>query len=181
MPAIIRNLPFLDRESTVDVRGQQLLVKPFQIIVWVSVVEKGIAQLHPDLPRIPAILDTGHNHNFSIQEQHLRQWAGLDPRLFPKLGTARVNEELVDKRAANIWLHPNVPNQRDQFVDRRPFCLELDDGMFVFAGRTPETPVAGPRLPLVGLRALRRSDLTVNLDCHKARITIRTPRWWIFG
>lgn len=179
MAAILRNLPFFDRESTVDVRGQQVRVKPFQIIVWVSVAEKGTSRLHPDTPRIPAILDTGHNHNFSIREQQLRQWAGLDPRLFPKLGTARVFEQRVDKRAANVWLQPNVRNHRDQFADRPPFCLELDDGMFVFVSRA-DTPTAGPRLPLLGLRALRRSDLKVNLDCRKARLTIRTQEWSIF-
>ena len=71
MPAIIRNLPFSDRSTTVRVRGRPVRVKSDQIIVWVSIAEKGARSLHPNTPRLLAILDTGSNHNFVIRRSQL--------------------------------------------------------------------------------------------------------------
>ena len=45
----------------------------------------------------------------------------------------------------NVWLHRNVPGQRDQFLEQPPHCLELN-GIAVF----PKELGNYPRLPLLG-------------------------------
>ena len=86
MPAIIRNLPFSDRSTTVQVRGRPVRIKRDQIIVWVSVAGKGERTLHPNTPRLPAILDTGSNHNFVMRQSQLLEWAGIHPEYLRNLG-----------------------------------------------------------------------------------------------
>ena len=56
---IIDTLPFADRPHLVTVRGEPVDVYRNQIIVWISIEDV----LWP----LPAILDTGHGHNFSIK------------------------------------------------------------------------------------------------------------------
>src|SRR5436309_2488755 len=80
---ILRKLPFSDVSHTLQFAGG-VVVRPYQIVVWVS-LSAGDA-LEPDARRFPAILDTGHNHNFSIQESQLLTWAGLSPELLQRRG-----------------------------------------------------------------------------------------------
>ena len=61
--AILRDLPYSDRPSTVEVYGRTFAVKRDQIILWISLSEKGLEQPDPRTPRFPAILDTGCNCN----------------------------------------------------------------------------------------------------------------------
>ena len=50
-------------------------------MVWVSVHLTAVLEPDENIPRFPALLDTGNNVGFSIQDRHLREWAGIDPRL----------------------------------------------------------------------------------------------------
>jgi len=177
LPHIIRNLPFYDRPTTVDVRGRSVNVKRDQIIVWVSITEKGVSDLHPNTPRVPAILDTGCTHAFVIRERHLQEWAGIHPRYLRRLAATRVYRKTVPQLAANVWLHPNVSGDRDRIADRAPYRLEILPGIAV----VPE-PESDPRLPLVGLRAVRWNHLRVSVNGDRCRVAIRTrPRFWFFG
>jgi len=72
MTSIIRRSAFFDVPTHVDVGGQPILVRPFQLVVWVSIEARDRLT-----PRLPAILDTGFSLNFAVQEEHLRTWAGL--------------------------------------------------------------------------------------------------------
>jgi len=173
-------LPFYDRSTSVQVRRHSVPVKREQIIVWVSLVEMGLQQIDPDWPRIPAILDIGCNHNFMIHEEHLVQWAGIHAQYLRPLGKTRVSGKQVSQLAANVWLHPNRPDRRDEFSSKPPFLLELPRGIAIVPSVSGE-PVY-PRLPLLGLRAFRRAGLHIAIDCRRYRVTIRTPRrFWIFG
>lgn len=179
MAAIVHNLPFFDHATTLNFRGSSVQVKQDQIIVWVSLGEKGLQQLHPAAPRFPAILDTGCNHNFVMRRRHLQEWAGIHPEYFGALKSTRTLGKSALQLAANVWLHPNRSGQRDAFADRQPFLLEVPLGIVVVTD-TPESN--GPRLPLLGLRALRWARLHVTLDCQRCRVTIRPPRrFWPFG
>jgi hypothetical protein len=151
-------------------------VRPFQIVIWVSLTHARQPSLSPDAPRFLAILDPGHSHNFSIQEQHLRQWAGHTPQSLRTLGNVRVNRVPVPLLAAHVWIHPNLSGQRDQFSDHLPFCLNLIRGIAVYP---PDTP-GEPRLPLLGLRALAVNGLHLTIDGKGRRVTLRTARrfWW---
>lgn len=84
MAAILRELPFFQRPTTADFQGRHIAIKPNQIIVWVGLTPGRQTEIDPGGPFFPSILDTGHTHNFSIQEDHLVRWAGLDPRLLPR-------------------------------------------------------------------------------------------------
>lgn len=154
-------------------------VKREQIIVWVSLAEMGLPQLHSDSPRIPAILDIGFNHNFMIHERHLVEWAGMHLHYLRSLGRSRVSGRQVSQLAANVWLHRNQPGCRDEFLSKPPFLLELPKDIAVVPLVSGE-PIY-PRLPLLGLRAFRQAGLHIAIDCQRYRLTIRTPRrFWVF-
>jgi hypothetical protein len=154
VPTVLRKLPYFPHASTIEVRGATVKVKAHQIIIWVSLSDARTEQLPRDWSRFPALLDTGLGHNFLIHEQHLTQWAGIVPQSLLKFGYARVWGHRVDKRDATLWLHPNLPNERDRFTDRAPFRVELNDGILVIPDSAATlTPI--PRLPLLGLPALQ--------------------------
>jgi len=44
-----------------------------QILVWVSVHLPGILVPEGNIPRFPALLDTGNNFGFSVQDRHQRE------------------------------------------------------------------------------------------------------------
>src|SRR5262245_47876004 len=77
MTSILRRLPFLEREDEVQVGLQRVPIKPYQIILWASVTPRAILELPPLARRFPVILDTAHNHNFSISESQLAEWGGV--------------------------------------------------------------------------------------------------------
>ena len=73
MATLIRKLPFYEKRTIVRVAGQDVLILPRQIIVWVSIESPELASIGPDAPRFPAVLDNGYNEDFLIrQEQVLR-------------------------------------------------------------------------------------------------------------
>ena len=81
MTKILDDLPYSDRHETVRVQGEAVRLRPFQIIVWISVHIKGVVALEPNAPRFPVILDTGNNHTLTITERQLQKWAGIRAEL----------------------------------------------------------------------------------------------------
>jgi hypothetical protein len=135
VPSIIRDLPYFDQPTRVQVRGRSFSVKRDQIVVWINITEQGIKQLDPRVPRFPAILDIGCNYNLLINEQHLTGWAGIQPGYLRQLVRMRVAGELVSHLAANAWLYPNVPGKRDDLASLPPFLLELLPGIAVYPAK----------------------------------------------
>jgi hypothetical protein len=179
LPSIIRNLPFFDRSTMVDVRRRTISVSPDQIVVWVSISELGQATLDPQTPRFPAVVDTGCNHSFVLREQHLVEWAGIHTEYLRRLRPTRIHGSVVPQLAANVWLHPNLPGQRDGFGGRPAFQIECESGIAIVPTGVND---GSPRLPLLGLRAFRRNGLQLNIDGHRQRVTVRTRRrFWILG
>jgi hypothetical protein len=172
VPYLVRKLPFHSTRTSVTVQGRVVPIKADQIIVWVSLARGGAAGLERGSSRFPAILDTGHNHNFSIQEQQLIEWAHVDPRTLSRLGEIRLGGDRLPLLEANVWLYPNVPGKPDLAASGAPFCLELDAGVAVY----PRAMATAPRLPLLGLRAMRLGGLRLNIDCQALSVTIRTSR-----
>ena len=77
-----------------EIAGELVTIRPFQIVVWVTLSVRD--ELEKDAPRFPAILDTGHNHNFSIQGSHLLRWAGMSREHFSgPWGTFLVNRQEI--------------------------------------------------------------------------------------
>lgn len=174
------HLPFGEPRSQVVVRGRSIPILPFQAVIWVGVVSVGQIPPDPRAPRIPAVPDLGFNGTFAIREEQLREWAGLTPRLFPKLRTTRLRGVPTDSRLANLWLHPNVPYTRD-LSGGPPLRLELSQGILVMS--RPDTASETdhrPRLPLLGVQALHRARLRLIVNCGPCQLSIRTSSWFPF-
>ena len=177
MPRILRNLPFFDADSRVEVRERSYRVLPRQIVVWVSLSPKGLKELDRRSPRFPAILDNAFTDGFLIHEEQLRRFAGLDPRYLPRRRDMHPHGRTVPLHAANVWLHPSKPGRRDEFSGSSPLLLELPRGAGVCSD-----PDGYPRLPLLGSWALRQAGLLVCTDYARLHVNARTPRrFWPFG
>jgi hypothetical protein len=174
MANILVRLPIPMRDEVAFVGEEHVRLKEAEIIVWVSVAEKraGI-EPNPNVPRFPAILDTGHTHNFSIQEQHLIRWAGIRPESLPTLGNIRQAGKRIPLHAANVWLHSNQPGRREVAASRPPLLLELPRGIAVYADTEKY-----PRLPLLGLRAIISNRLHLAIDGEQSTVNLRTADWW---
>jgi hypothetical protein len=169
-------MPFPAEPDAVVVRGERVLVRANQIIVWVSLTLARVKSPNPTAIPFPAILDTGHTHSFSIQERHLVEWAGFRPEGLTVLGTVRERRQRVPVREANIWVHPNVRGVRDELADRPPHLVEARRGIAVYP--------AGdfPRLPILGLRAIAENGLILKVNGPRREATLRTRfRWWPTG
>ena len=67
---ILNRLPFSSGPSAVSTPDGVAAVKPYQIVVTVSLATRGLMELPSGSPRFPAILDIGTNHNTTITVQH---------------------------------------------------------------------------------------------------------------
>ena len=164
MTSIVCRSPFFEEPTHIDVGGQLVLVRPFQLIIWVSI--KARERLSP---RLPAILDTGLSLNFAIQEEHLRSWAQCSPDVLRIVGRSRISQQDLRLYGASIAIHPNAAGQRDVFRGVEPYDLTLREGILVY----PRGHLLGPRLPLLGLRAIAQNDLEMFVDGKRRELTIR--------
>src|SRR5437867_3505180 len=108
---ILDRLPIPTTETLAFVRDEAVRLKEAEIVVWVSLTPIKVEEVSPTTPRFPAILDTGHTHNFAIREQHLLRWAGIRPATLRQLGYIRHSGERIPLHAAKVWLHHNEPGQ----------------------------------------------------------------------
>jgi hypothetical protein len=173
MPKIIENLPYFTEPTYENVGRETVQVKPYQVVVWVSLTVAELLEWVPAIPRFPAILDPGNNHNFSLQEVHLLHWARLALQDLQPLGAIMERGRRVRCYAANVWLHRNVPGMRSVSEGTEPVRLALPEGIPIFpppAGTEPPSP----RLPLLGLRALTDNKLDVTIRGSKRLVSVRT-------
>lgn len=162
---ILRQLPFQDVPSSVEVVGEHVDVRACQVIVWVSLSVADV--LDKDAPRFPAVLDTGHSHNFSIQEGQLLRWAKLRMDSLEETKKILVNRQEVPLLKSRVWIHRNKPGTTN--VLPRPVRLEVPDGIAVY----PAEAINPPRLPLLGLRLVVRNKLKLAVDGEKLRVALK--------
>jgi hypothetical protein len=173
MPHLLNRMPFPGRPEEVFVRNERVRIRADQIIVWVSLARRQDKVPHPAAVAFPAVLDTGYNHLIGVNERHLTEWAGLRPDVLALVGRARDRGQRVQLRAANVWVHPNVPGSRGRSLDQPPHPVKIDPGISVYPGGD------FPRLPILGLRAVAENDLMLTVDGRRRAATLRTPaRWW---
>ena len=177
MPCLLDRSPFPKDTSEVVVRGERVRIRADQIILWVSLTMPHVEEPNPSAVPFPALLDTGHNHSFSIHERHLLDWAGFRPDNLGVLGPIRDRGQRVMLRPANLWVHPNVPHHRDRLVDRPPCLVSAPRGIAVYPG------AEFPRLPILGLRAVAENELMLKVNGRRREATLRMPIawWWPFG
>ena len=171
---ILDRLPIPTAHTSLRFDGRHITVRPNQILVWVSVHLGGPVEPEKNISRFPALLDTGNNFAFSLQDRHLREWAGIDPGLLVPVGDITIEGKVVKCRRANVWLYPNIPGRQDVMSDRPPFRLKMSKGIAVY---TKDHVPPGPRLPLLGLPAILDNDLDAWLDPERRHVTVQTNSW----
>lgn len=172
MTAVIRRCPFYDVATQVEVAGEKVDIRPYQIILWVSLRTDANSSR-----RFPAILDTGHSLNFSIAERQLREWAGIEPGILKEIGRTTLNNRAVLLSRADLALHRNRTGHRDELAGAAAAQLQLAEGIVVHASNDP----LSPRLPLLGLRALVRNRLRVLIDGRNLAVSINRGIFYGLG
>jgi hypothetical protein len=166
MSVIIDRCPFHDVETAVETPSGALPVRAYQIIVWVGVSLRGSVS-RP----FPAVLDTGHSHNFSITDEQMQKWTGWEPNAMRRIGTARVNNRVVALREADLVLFPNAAGKRDE-LSGKPHLLELSQGIVIASQGDP----FATRLPALGMRALVRNGMRVVVDGAAKTVSLEAQR-----
>jgi hypothetical protein len=147
LAAILHKLPITDRPARLALPDSRWIeAKADQIIVWVSVVGPGLAELPAAARRFPA--DTGFNNTFLIGELQLEQWAGVNVKELTWSGKLIAEGHSLPLRDADVWIHPNEPHSHNPHPDRSACRLEIPLGIAVW----PATIPGSRRLPLIGLR-----------------------------
>jgi hypothetical protein len=168
---ILDRLPFSDARSKVWTPDGLATVKPYQVIVTVSLAVRGLIEPDSGLPRFLAILDTGNNHNFAIREQQLRSWARITSSKSRHHIT--VQGRRVPLLNAGLWLFPNEPGSV-AMSGRPPSRLPMAKGIAVF----PEDAPNPARLPILGLRTTVNNGLKLIMDGKRREVTLKTPGWF---
>jgi hypothetical protein len=163
MSLILDRCPFYEEVTEVDTPSGPILIRSYQIVAWVGLSIRGVLS-RP----FPAVLDTGHSHNFSIKEEHLELWAGLPAHEIQTIGHARVNKQLVELKDAAVAFYPNTPGERDVLRGKSPHLLILPEGIAVHRTSDP----FAPRLPLLGVRALVKNHLQIMIDGDRKEVSL---------
>jgi hypothetical protein len=168
MEYVVRKLPYSDADRWVDVPdGTRFLIKRHQIVLWVSLVSVTSCPIRSGPRRFPALLDTGHGHNFLIKEEHVRDWAGLDPRSLNKVDELLINGVRTPSHSVDVWVHRNRLGDLDAIDDSPPTKLEFDNGISI-----SPTGTNYPRIPLIGMRAARRNEHLLRIDSKNLLISV---------
>jgi hypothetical protein len=171
---ILDRLPIAADRASLRFGNRYVTIHSDQILVWVSVHLPGILVPEGNIPGFPALLDTGNNFGFSLQDRHLRDWAGIDPGLLAVRGEVAIEGKLVPRREATVWLYPNVPGRQDAAGVGPPSRLDMSKGIAVY---TQDADPPGPRLPLLGLPASLENDLDFWLDPERREVLVQSRTW----
>jgi hypothetical protein len=144
---ILDRLPIPENRTSLQFGNKYATVHRNQVLVWVSVHLAGAPEPEENIPRFPALLDTGNNFAFSVQDRHLREWAGIDPGLLVALGDIEIDRQVVMRRRATVWLYPGFLCHDRPRRDYRLFlsCTCLVLSFVYFATFVVPTPRPSPR------------------------------------
>jgi hypothetical protein len=84
-----------------------------------------------------------------------------------------VQKQEIPLAAAHVWVYRDQPGTNAP-SDLPPICLWTPEGIAIF----PEDVLNPARLPILGLRALVRSNLRLIIDGKRRDVTLRTPGWF---
>jgi hypothetical protein len=175
MTKILDRLPLMPRTQPVRFGQRQVMLYRDEVLVWISIGLHGEDSPERLSPPFPALLDTANNYDFYLHEHHLLHWAGIRPALLAVLGSKHIHQQQVPCHQADVWIYPNQPGSTELWKGKPPFHLEVPDGVAV-APLIPDKPV-DPRLPLLGLPALRKNGLDLWFDSAAAHCYLRTADW----
>jgi hypothetical protein len=153
---ILDRLPYFDKPSLLSFPAGTVEVRAFQVIVWLRIGRSVF----------PAVLDTGHSHNLSIPRRLLSSWGGIES--LPEIGRVEVNRQSMPQVEASVWIHRNPPGTREP--TSAAFQLTIENGITI----VPDETAHGPRLPVLGLRAISASNLRLLIDGRRRSVTLKT-------
>jgi hypothetical protein len=172
---IIDRLPLLTRTEAVTFGQRHVPFHRDEVLVWLSIGLPGEQDPQRISPPFPALLDTGNGSACYLHEHHLTHWAGLRPAPLQVLRTKRVNQRDVPCLEADVWVHPNTPGTWKRALDGQPYRLEVREGIAV--GPPEADRPMFPRVPLLGVAALRRNKLDFWFDSRAAQCHVWTAGW----
>ncbi len=164
---ILERLPIPEAAWAVPTPDGQEVALPYQIVIRLSITPGGVPTCPPDAATIPAILDTGHNHNFAIRREHRDRWIRWEPR---RIGQINVGGSTVPLYSASLWLHPNRPGTSEP-GEGAPRELRIEQGLAIY----PASLRNPARLPILGLRGLIRNKVRILIDGESANLTLASP------
>ena len=149
---------------------ERIEAKPPKIFVGISLTPPSVKVFPATSWIFPAILDTGCNKAFDIDENHLLTWTNVtDKEDFAFLRRKSGNRP-HDVRAANIWLHLNPYNGPKFNGPLWPVWLKNSDEIRVMD--KIKVGMAVPRFPLLGLESLTDNGLVLEVDGVSSNFTI---------
>jgi hypothetical protein len=159
----------------IKIGSESHTVREDQIIVWLSLSVRAQSEWVASIPRFPAVLDTGNSHHLFIHEGFLRRWSGVAKETLHAVPKRSRRDPLLVERLARVWIHCNLPGQRDEFRDVPPILLERSTTIMV----CPENHAKATRLPVLGLRAILANRLRVHIHGGRRQVSLATAsRWW---
>jgi hypothetical protein len=160
----------LSPRKVIDVPSNRIDLRPPKILVGVSLTLVGEGKSsNQRVITMPAILDTGFNRTFEIDEWHLIRWAGLrKDHLNPAAKNKSDDGRKYDLCEARIWLHRTPYEGPEAPRAQPPLLLANSRQVRVMA------PIGkpNPRLHLLGLTALIENRLQVAIDGENSRFRV---------
>ena len=147
-------------------------VQFWSIRLPVIVSESGLLAPPPNAQPQEWVLDTGNTGDAFAWRQHLIV-AGLDPGI-GRAGSRGVAssmggpKQILPIRSADLWLVSNLAA-----LAATPYKIELNPG--IPFRDVPTVPDPQLERPLIGMRALRRARLRIELDFTSDAVSIWTP------
>lgn len=169
MPLFIDRLPFhfwIDQTRTPPLTYSADLLP-----VWLT--DPGLAAPLPNSPLQEWVLDTGNTGEGFAWRHHLLQ-AGLDPDVHRLPGHIRIGGATIQQppraslREADLWLASSLPA-----LHSKPFRIRLERGLPFLD--LPARPDPLFHRPLIGMRALRRAGLRMEIDFAADVVSVWTP------
>jgi hypothetical protein len=144
----------------------------WSVVLPVIITDPNLPFPPPNAPVQDWVLDTGNRTTAFAWRRHLLD-AGLDPDVLHFSGGANITTSMGGKanvpvRLADLWLVSNLPTLRGA-----AWRMELDPGIPFH----DKVALPDPQFhrPLIGLRALRRAMLRVELDFAADVVSVWTP------
>jgi len=152
-----------------------IVIKPRQVIVWVSITPLEDRGPPPAAPLVPALLDMGSGHNFSVRPEHvgwdiqqLRQRMEPDDKRWPWVRDISNRKVKVPLLLANLWLYPELPGEQGSLA---PHFIHLgQSGITCYdadAARAKRIQIPeGPRMGVFGMGALCAGYLSLHIEAN---------------
>ena len=155
---ILDRLPIPEERTSLRFGDRYVTIHRNQILVWVSVHLPGSSSPRRTSRGSRPCWTPGNNFGFSMQDRHLREWAGIDPGLLAPLG------DIHDR-----WAGRDAPGGDGLALPEHPRPAG--------GGRRPAAVPAEDRQGDRGLRAGRRSSRPAVAAAGASRPPRQRPRF----